>query len=192
MENDNNVYSTLRTLLNDPKSRDAVIEFVENYKGDTEKARRTELAVEEVRNYMEHLKIVAEMNGVNNGDATKFSVFSFGEAVKASYAIDEQGNIVVDADFSTEKSRYPGDKETFDRRINPDLVDFDAVRTGLMNKYGIEFGLGYKEDSYTREEWNGSGDMESSYNMSHYNIDSHMFIKGRVLDKAIDREAPQR
>ncbi len=61
-----------------------------------------------------------------------------------------------------------------------------------MNKYGIEFGLGYKEDSYTREEWNGSGDMESSYNMSHYNIDSHMFIKGRVLDKAIDREAPQR
>lgn len=192
MENDNNVYSTLRTLLNDPKSRDAVIEFVENYKGDTEKARRTELAVEEVRNYMEHLKIVAEMNGVNNGDATKFSVFSFGEAVKASYAIDEQGNIVVDADFSTEKSRYPGEKETFDRRINPDLVDFDAVRTGLMNKYGIEFGLGYKEDSYTREEWNGSGDMESSYNMSHYNIDSHMFIKGRVLDKAIDREAPQR
>ena len=192
MENDNNVYSTLRTLLNDPKSRDAVIEFVENYKGDAEKARRTELAVEEVRNYMEHLKIVAEMNGVNNGDATKFSVFSFGEAVKASYAIDEQGNIVVDADFSTEKSRYPGEKETFDRRINPDLVDFDAVRTGLMNKYGIEFGLGYKEDSYTREEWNGSGDMESSYNMSHYNIDSHMFIKGRVLDKAIDREAPQR
>ena len=192
MENDNNVYSTLRTLLNDPKSRDAVIEFVENYKGDTEKARRTELAVEEVRNYMEHLKIVAEMNGVNNGDATKFSVFSFGEAVKASYAIDEQGNIVVDADFSTEKSRYPGEKETFDRKINPDLVDFDAVRTGLMNKYGIEFGLGYKEDSYTREEWNGSGDMESSYNMSHYNIDSHMFIKGRVLDKAIDREAPQR
>ena len=192
MENDNNVYSTLRTLLNDPKSRDAVIEFVENYKGDTEKARRTELAIEEVHNYMEHLKIIAEMTGASNGDATKYSVFSFGEAVKASYATDEQGNIVVDADFSTKESRYPGEKETFDRRINPDLVDFDAVRTGLMNKYGIEFGLGYKEDTYTKEEWNGSGDMESSYNMSHYDIDSHMFIKGRVLDKAIDREAPQR
>jgi hypothetical protein len=57
-----------------------------------------------------------------------------------------------------------------------------------MTKYGKDLGLGYKEEQYTKEEWNGSGDMESSYDMTHYNIDSHMMIKGRIMSKNMDTE----
>ncbi len=41
-----------------------------------------------------------------------------------------------------------------------------------MNKYGIEFGLSYDEKVNTETVWNESGDMETSYDMTNYNIDS--------------------
>ena len=50
MENNQNVFGTLRALLDNPQSRDSIIEFVENYKGDIERQRKTDLVVEEVYN----------------------------------------------------------------------------------------------------------------------------------------------
>ena len=191
MNSNENFFNTLQTLLNDPQTRDSVIGLVEKYKnGDPEEKKRvTDLAVEEIYNYLKHVEIVALMKKENKGDATKYSALSFGDAVSATYEIDPEGNVVINADFSTQKSRYPGEKDTFDRRIDPTLIDADAVREGLMTKYGVEFGLTYKEETFTKEEWNGSGDMESCYNMTHYNIESRMMVKGKVRDKEIAREA---
>ncbi len=188
MENNENVYNTLRALLDNPDSRESVINFVENYKGDAEKRRKVDLIVEEIYNYFKHLKLVSEITGKTNGDATKYSVFSFGDAAGANYLVDEEGNLIVNVDFSTQVSRYPGETDTFDRKIDLDFVDFDAVREGLLVKHGIEFGMSYKEEQYTNTEWGGSGDMEASYDMTHYNIDSHIWMSGKVNTKDLGPE----
>ena len=59
----------------------------------------------------------------------------------------------------------------------------------LLAKYGVEFGLSYKEEQYTRTEWNGSGDMEVSYDMTHYNIDSHIVMKANINTKDLGPNA---
>ena len=154
-----------------------------------EKTIRTNLVVDEVYNYIQHLGLIAGITGQTVGDATKYSVFTFGSAVKANYALDAEGNITVDADFSTEASRYPGETKTFDRRINPDLADFNEVRRVLMEKYGVEFGLSYEDEQYTIAETNGSGDMISTVDKTHYNIKSHMAIRGRLLNQELESTA---
>lgn len=150
---------------------------------------KAELTAEEIYNYLRHVEIVSLMNNEAKGDVSKYSVFSFGTAASADFTIDEEDKYVVNVDFSSQVRRYPSEQKRLDYNIDYKSVDFEAVKEILMNKYGIEFGLSYDEKVNTETVWNGSGDMETSYDMTNYNIDSHMIVRGRTKDKEFAKEA---
>ena len=168
--------------------------------------QKVELVADEIKLYLEHLNLIAGITGKQTGDATSYSAFSFGKPTKVEYQLDEEGNMLANLDFSTINWDWNNDENfhadvdldheehgyeiytdwmrnhsgEFSRNINLGLVDFDAVKECLNEKYGIDFSLSYDEKTYSKTHVNGSEDYVSENRCVYYKVDSQMYLKGKV------------
>ena len=179
------------------------------------KETKVGLIVDEIKLYLDHLNLIAGITGKKTGDATEYSALSFGKPTAVTYRIDEDGNIIVDLNFSTINWEWNDDENfkadvdldyaehvnkiyttwmkhhasVFNRKFKFDFTDFNAVGDILKEKYGIDFRLYYEEKTYSKTHVNGSEDRMSESRCVYYNVNSHMFLRGKVKKLDFDESS---